>query len=343
MGGIEVMLANSLSHVSKKYRFMLYALKGTKEKGNIFPPDMAEVVEGHPTTWKAYWLFFQFVRRHKKYIINIYNGGPITLLAARLAGGKHTFYHIHGTRYWTPGNKVDKIKFKTLWRLALLGSLKSVQVVANSHYSKKRFYEQVSTKPNIKVLYNGFDTKSLIFPKENKPDLFKIVVVGRLIYYKNLMRLIQESIPVFEQFPTCKIFFVGTGSFQKEMEQEIEKLGLEKHFVFLGYKKEYVEMYGNADLVLSVSYTESFGNTLVEGIISGTPVVASNIPAHQEVLADFPEAIIKLEGHIGEQLIEKISNIDFLLKKTLALKPAFEKRYALQAYAQNLEQILGLQ
>ncbi len=330
VGGIEVSLLNYIKYLSDDFDFRLYSLRPVVKENILSGNTNVSLREGSNSTIETYRQFYDYAKAHQDQVFHLFNGGPILLEIAKRAGVQNIIYHFHGTRYWTPNDRFDKFKSKLFWNLALRGDLSNIQFIANSHYCKRRFFEQVSRKPTIGVVYNGFECSKFDFDKKDLQDEFKIVVVGRLIYYKNLMRLIKESKHLFEQIPNCKIYFVGNGSFKAEMQEEINRQGLQDRFEFTGVLTSYQQMYQDASAVVSVSFNESFGNTLVEGILSETPVFASDIPAHKEILEQLPEFIIRLEDNIGNQLVEKINNIEFFKDKAKAFRENFSRRFGIQ-------------
>ena len=220
------------------------------------------------------------------------------------------------------------------------GNLSGMYILSRTlNYSKKRFYEQLRNEPPMDVIYNGFDFSDFNFEKRNLKDELKIIVVGRLVDYKNQLRLIQESEDLFKEIPNCKIYFIGNGNFKSAMEAEIKKMGLTDKFVFTGFLPSCEEIYQDASVVISVSYNESFGNTLVEAILSGTPVFASDIPAHKEILKELPESIIQLEGNLAEQIIERVRNIDFFKRKTKELKKDFLQKFSIENHVNRFNQL----
>ncbi len=334
LGGIEATIPNYLNHLSDQFDFTVFSLRPKAEK-TMLDNCQYQLVEGSSSTKEVYKKLYRYAKAHPNDAFHLFNGGPISLSMLRAAGVQNILYHIHGTRYWQPNDLVDKIKNKILWKTALLGDLSNIRFIANSKYSKQRYQEQVSYKPEFDVVYNGFDFSGFNFKKAPRGDEFKIVVVGRLVDYKNLLRLIKESEVLFQKIPNCKIYFVGSGDFKSTMEAAINQRGLQDRFVFTGFLSSYEQIYQDASAVVSVSYSESFGNTLVEAILSGTPIFASDIPAHKEILEQLPESIIALEGNLADQLAERIRNIDFFKQKTQGLKRVFQQKFSVENHLRH--------
>ena len=67
----------------------------------------------------------------------------------------------------------------------------------------------------------------------------------------------------------------------------LDELGIRNFVTTLGAVDydQLPDLYRSAHAVICASYAESFGQTLVEAMALGVPVIASDIPAHREVAA----------------------------------------------------------
>jgi glycosyltransferase involved in cell wall biosynthesis len=75
----------------------------------------------------------------------------------------------------------------------------------------------------------------------------------------------------------------------RTLESVIGELGLRDQVRLLGQVGDAERLYGECDVFISTSRTESFGLPLLEAMASGAPVVASAIPSSIEVLAGHGE------------------------------------------------------
>ena len=73
-----------------------------------------------------------------------------------------------------------------------------------------------------------------------------------------------------------------------EVFRTVQAHGLEKDVRFSGYVEEHElpSIYRGAEFAVFPSFYEGFGMPLLEAMASTTPVLASNIAAHREVLED---------------------------------------------------------
>ncbi len=120
-----------------------------------------------------------------------------------------------------------------------------------------------------------------------QPDQKIIGMAARLVTEKGVEYLAQALPAILQQHPTARVLFVGP--YQNLIGEEqyavkvlpmIEQLGV--HWTFLGVvpPEELSAFYREATVTVlpSINKTESFGIVQVESILSGTPVVASDVP-----------------------------------------------------------------
>ncbi|ORY63655.1 hypothetical protein BCR35DRAFT_283223 [Leucosporidium creatinivorum] len=105
-----------------------------------------------------------------------------------------------------------------------------------------------------------------------------MLYVGRISWEKNL-RLLVEAFKGLQNpsedgsRPACQLIFVGDGPSRPELEALCARYGLDA--VFMGYRKgeELAAAYASADIFAFPSWTETFGQVVLESLASGLPVV----------------------------------------------------------------------
>ncbi len=197
-------------------------------------------------------------------------------------------------------------------------------VVASQDYAKhSKFLKQFNKKliytfPPIKLVKN--DEGNTIRKRQ------KIVgFVGRISWEKGLPYLIKAMEKI-----NAKLELVGPyNQLDKDNTYEFIKNKLGKNVCFLGKisDKELVSFYKKIDcLVLpSINNLEAFGMVQAEAIISGTPVVASNLPGVR--------VPVKISG-MGE--ISKIADSKDLARKIKLVLKRGKKYYRQKATNLNL-------
>jgi len=110
-----------------------------------------------------------------------------------------------------------------------------------------------------------------------------ILSVGRLAAYKGVDRLLGALTRLDDRFV---LRVIGEGPARADLEALAVRLGLEARVHFLGQvdQARLYRWYRTAAIYGSLSSQEAFGMTLLESLAGGAGVIASDIPAHREVL-----------------------------------------------------------
>lgn len=333
-GGIEKILGDYLKYLKDIIDFTVYSLRKVEDKDNLFSTYQLNLLFGHNHNIILYWKFLRYAWKNRNQVFHLFNAGPIILLILRFASVKKIIYHIHGTVYWK--NIIEKIIRKVFWHFALSNK---VVFLSNSEFSKKRFREQISPTVHIEVLYNPFDLNRFTpMKKKTAPGQGKrIFYVGRLVKGKNLFLWLEAAEYILERFPTSLFKIVGDGNLKEELAARIEEKKLESHIEITGYIEEIEQVYQENDLLLFLSEYESFGNVVVESVLTQTPVIASAIPSMKEIFSDYPEFLVELDNHIFQSIIHRLSHYDFLMESVYRARKDFLRKFNLENHISRVK------
>jgi glycosyltransferase involved in cell wall biosynthesis/GT2 family glycosyltransferase len=153
-------------------------------------------------------------------------------------------------------------------------------------------------KKNLKIVYNGSRIYKLCKRTSLKNRLPRLISIGRLTYKKNFLTTIAAISKIKENIESYTI--IGEGNERDYLIKLITKLKLENKVILAGWQENVEEYLQKADIQLIPSLYEGFGLVAVEGMSTGLPVVASNVPGMNEVLGVASSSIV---------LINKIDSI----------------------------------
>jgi len=142
----------------------------------------------------------------------------------------------------------------------------------------------------IQVIYNGVDPGRFSPADETTERSARPLVVnlGLIFPLKGQMHLIEAAARVREVFPDVEFRFYGSPSDAKyfaECQARIKQLGLEQTVAFAGSTKEPWEVYRRADVVAMASISEGFPYALIESMVSGAAIAATDVGGVREALA----------------------------------------------------------
>jgi glycosyltransferase involved in cell wall biosynthesis len=109
-----------------------------------------------------------------------------------------------------------------------------------------------------------------------------LLTVSRLRAHKNHAATVRAAARLG---PKVQVRLIGRGPEYESLERLARSLGVRCRIDTQADDAEVTDAYHRARVVVCPSRFEGFGLTPVEGIASGTPVVASDIPPHREFVA----------------------------------------------------------
>lgn len=137
-------------------------------------------------------------------------------------------------------------------------------------------------KYRFHTIYNGINVPKIIDTSVNYrvPNKINMVLVASM--YDRDIKGIPVLLPVLrrikEEGNDFAIHFVGDGAYRIDFEKMAEENGIASECIFHGRKnrEEVFAIVSQMDFLLSVSRYESFGCTMAEAALVGTPILASN-------------------------------------------------------------------
>ncbi len=333
-GGIEVLLPLLIKNLTN-YSIAVYVIRSKREGPNVYQDTDIRVTYGSENNFKAYWKIITYVFRNRKDLFHVYNIGPVVLFLLRIAGAKNIVYSLHGTIYWK--TRIQKLVRSFMWVLALG---RRIFFLANSEYTKNEFIRKINRKAVVRVLYNPIDC-SRFFPghtgKENGELL--IIYTGRLAEGKNLSTWLEIANFLHQKIPDSRFELYGEGSLRPALDRQIAESGGSSYMQLKSYSGRIEEVYRKADLLLFLSERESFGNVVVESILSGTPVVTLPIPSMKEIFKDYPMFLLESGNQLKEQVYDKVKALHELKKLAGQARKNFADRFSLENHVRSLNQI----
>lgn len=163
----------------------------------------------------------------------------------------------------------------------------------------------------VRVIWNGLKPPSQIDKSGSKQANVQAIAIGRLVSVKGFDVLIAAW-----QGINAKLWIVGDGPEQQTLSQQIEALGLQHHIELLGYRTDIDILLGRSDVLIISSRQEGGPYTLVEALLTKTPILATDVGMVAEVLP--PELICEADNvaALHELLTTYLSDMSTLSKLT---------------------------
>ena len=237
-------------------------------------------------------LALKLSRRARGYDL-IYANTPKAMVAGALAArlsGKRLVFHLHDildATHFSPGN---------VRLLVSLANRQASAVVANSKATEQAFVAAGGRAELSTVVYNGFDVAESAPPDREAArrelgwtgDQSVAVIAGRIAEWKG-QHVLLEALRRAPEWRACivgdALFTEGDLEYKERLLAMTSDAGLTGRVTFAGFAKDPACYYAAADAVVHCSTApEPFGRVIVEGMLAGRPVIATNHGGATEIL-----------------------------------------------------------
>jgi glycosyltransferase involved in cell wall biosynthesis len=183
-----------------------------------------------------------------------------------------------------------------------------IKFITNKIYKKPDFVTVIAKFLKDRALKNGSTDKITLIPngvdlnifdaKIDKAELAKtkfdlkikpddkIIITTSRLNYKNAIDDLIKSLEFLSQ--NYKLLILGNGEDEEKLRQLTKEKALENNVVFLGYKShnEVVRYLKISDIFCRPSLQEGLGNSFLEAMMAGVPIVATPVGGIPDFLKD---------------------------------------------------------
>ncbi len=214
-------------------------------------------------------------------------------------------------------NKIFKLNLNITSVIAGRGSLNLGNIFEKFFYNS--MISSIINKSKIVVCINPFDLKYFKNFSKSKNKFFQIptegvekinfkkklnkknnfIFFGRLIREKGIVDYINMARILKKSYPKKKFFIAGPADQKTIGQSKFDQRTLElikknkKDIIYLGYIDNYKNIFPSMDCLVSPSYSEGAGTSVMEAMLSGLHVVAYKNSGHDYVLNNTKNQITK--------------------------------------------------
>jgi len=181
-------------------------------------------------------------------------------------------------------------------------------IIAISNFVKKTLLLNGFNPKKIRVIYTPVMVENRV--ETQAKDFPTILYVGRLDFEKGVEFLLRALQQVRMKRGDVELLIVGCGREEKKLHSLARDLQIEHCVEFLGRVSEETlnHLYSHSDIVVVPSiWAEPFGRVVVEAMMCGRPVVASNVGGITELVS--PENGILVPPGDAPALAEAITSL----------------------------------
>ncbi len=179
-------------------------------------------------------------------------------------------------------------------RIAVTLANRAALVIANSQASQEAFIAAGGRKDIVEFVYNGFDLALYQQPATDLQqqlgigkDRFVVGHFSRLSPWKG-QHILLEALTSCPENVTALLVgeaLFGEQDYVQQLHAQVAELKLENRVKFLGFRDDVSSLMAACNLVTHTStVAEPFGRVIVEAMLCGTPVVATQAGGAQELI-----------------------------------------------------------
>lgn len=241
-------------------------------------------------------------------------------------------------------------------RIAVTLANRAVLVIANSQASQEAFIAAGGRKDIVEFVYNGFDLAAYQQPSAAATikqqlgiDESKFLVghFSRLSPWKGQHILLEALTSCPENVIALLVgdALFGEQDYVQQLHAQVADLKLEHRVKFLGFRDDVTSLMTACDLVTHTStVAEPFGRVIVEAMLCGTPVIATQAGGAQELVTSGQTGWLVAPGNATElataikECIERPKQSDSM---AIAAKLQATQRFDVAAINRQIAQLLS--
>ncbi|MBN3582528.1 glycosyltransferase family 4 protein [Algoriphagus aestuarii] len=324
--------------------------------------------------------FLKLIQREKPDLLisSLWRADIITRVASLLTGVPLVGTLVNDS--YGPFAWKDKIglKYKVVYWLDRLTAWIPKYWIANAEALAESHVKTLGLdKDKIKVVYRGRNVPEEFWSKDRLREIglrrdmpsakysqdldlgsptFNFISYGRLLERKGFQDVINAFREVIQKYPECTLTIFGEGTYRSELEKLVQDLNLKGSIFLPGKIHNPISALINgyyplptdpcqlitANCFVFPSWYEGFSGALVEAMMAGIPIIASNISMNLEAVSRDNSMIFEVRNtnQLAQQMIFAIENPDLMVKLgDNARKEALE-RFDIEKIAKQYEETL---
>lgn len=349
IGGIEILVLRMCEAIDRsRFNICLCSFQDVNTLEKEFKKIQIPIYSLKKKEGIDYSLFFklqQLIRKLNIDILHTHNSGQWFY-----GVGASLFFLFKLKIIHTQHSILEKNQAKQLLLLKLF-SLRTYKVVCVGEYVRK-YLKTVARISDSKLclIYNGVnfinnslnENKSILKASIGIPNYMKVIgIVARLVLVKNHKALLLAFRTIVNTNKNLVLLIVGDGELFKELNDFVCRLNIKDNVIFLGNRRDVLELMKIMDIFVLCSLSEGLSLTLLEAASIGLPIIATDVGGNKEIVVNNQTGLlVPADNHaiLAERLLYLFKNPS--IAKTLGYnainycKEKFNLLYMIEAYSQ---------
>jgi len=152
--------------------------------------------------------------------------------------------------------------------------------VFNNYSGREKFRKRGFKSEKIVVIQNAIEFESHpVRPEKNSDDEIKIITVGRFVKQKDYSTALHSFKILKDKFKAQKFKYliIGYGPLENEIRSLADELKISNELEILINPPDIPDILRESDIFLSTSLFEGVSNAIMEAMVAGLPIVATEV------------------------------------------------------------------
>ena len=185
------------------------------------------------------------------------------------------------------------------------------KIIATSNQTKELIPKKFQGKTQIQLAI-GLNTNDFKIDSSNTPkksSQFKILYMGRFVYWKGMDIGIRAFAYFLKTIPTARLTMVGQGQDEKKWKKLTEMLDISSNVDWVPWvnRNQISNLFAQHDLFLFPSLHDSGGMVVLESIAHGLPVICTDIGGPGIIIDDSCGKKISVQNKTTENIAKEIA------------------------------------
>lgn len=218
-------------------------------------------------------------------------GGVLTRFAARQyrKSGTQVYYTAHGFHFYHGASALNWLLYYPVEKWLARFTDKLITINEEDYQLAKRKF----SCPVCRIHGVGANSEAFRLVDTDEQQRIKaelglhshvLITVGELLPNKNQKTAILALHKVLETYPHTCLLIAGNGPEKESLAETARALGLQDNVRFLGYTTQLQRYLEAADVAIACSHREGLPLNILEAMLCGKPVVASDNRGHRELV-----------------------------------------------------------
>jgi glycosyltransferase involved in cell wall biosynthesis len=124
------------------------------------------------------------------------------------------------------------------------------------------------------------------------PETIAVGTVTRLMPSKGNQYLLEAVPAIVRRQPRARVFIVGEGELERELQEQAAALDLGDRLVFAGFRRDVAAVLASLDIVVFPSLWEGTPLTAFEALAAGKPIVSTDADGLLDILTAGKDALV---------------------------------------------------